>query len=42
MKLEFSQKIFEKYSTIKFHKIRSVGAECFHAEGQTEGHIRQS
>jgi len=37
MKHEFSQQIFEKHSIIKFHKIHSVGAECFHVEGQIEG-----
>jgi hypothetical protein len=37
MKLEFSRQIFEEYSNIKkFMKIRSVGAEFFHAERQTE------
>jgi len=33
MKLEFSQQLFEKYSYIKFHEIRPVGAELFHADG---------
>jgi hypothetical protein len=34
MKLEFSRQIFEKYS-FNFMKIRPVGAELFHADGQT-------
>jgi hypothetical protein len=33
MKLEFSQQSFEKSSS--FIKIRPVGAELFHADGQT-------
>ena len=38
MKLEFSQRIFEKKSQISsFIKIRPVGAESFHADGQTDG-----
>jgi len=35
MKPEFSRQIFEKLSNIKFHKIRPVGAELFHADGRT-------
>jgi hypothetical protein len=35
MKLGFSGQIFEKYSNIKFQKIRPMGAELFHADGQT-------
>jgi len=34
MKLEYSRQIFEKYSD--FMKIRPVGAELFHADGQTD------
>jgi hypothetical protein len=34
--LEFSRKFFEKYSRKQiFIKIRPVGAELFHADGQT-------
>jgi len=36
MKLEFSLQIFEKYPNIKFIKIRPVGAELFHGDGQTD------
>jgi hypothetical protein len=38
MKLEFSWQIFEKKkpSNLKFRKIRPVGAESFHADGQTD------
>ena len=36
MKLELSRHIFEKYSNIKFHEIRPVGAELFHADKQTQ------
>jgi len=38
MKLEFSQQIFEKKNpsqTSNLMKIRQVGAELFHADGQT-------
>jgi len=39
MTLEYSLQIFEKYSDIKFHeKSFPVGAELFHADGQTDGH----
>jgi hypothetical protein len=31
-----SRQIFEKYSNIKFMEIGSVGAELFHADGQTD------
>ena len=42
MKLEFSRQIFEKYSNLKFHEIRPVGAELFHAEGgQTDRHNKR-
>jgi len=34
MKLEFSRKIFEKYSNLI--KIRPVGAELFFADGRTD------
>jgi len=37
MKLEFSRHIFEKSSNITFHENPSVGAELFHADGQTDG-----
>ena len=33
MEREFSRQIFEKHSYIKHHE---VGAEVFHADGQTE------
>jgi len=33
MKLEFSGQIFEKFSNIKFHGIRQVGAEIFLVAG---------
>jgi hypothetical protein len=37
IKLEISQQIFEKKSEISnFMKIRPVGAELFHADGQTD------
>jgi hypothetical protein len=32
MKLEFLQLVSEKYSSIKFHENRPVGAELFHAD----------
>jgi len=35
-KREFSRHVFEKYSNIKFIKIRPVGAELFHADRQTD------
>jgi hypothetical protein len=35
-KLKFSQKIFEKYWSIKFSENPSVGAEMFDADGQME------
>ena len=35
MKLELSEQIFEKYTNIKFHEIRPVGAELFHADGRS-------
>ena len=34
MQLEFSRKIFEKYSNIKLHENRPVGAELFNADRQ--------
>jgi len=37
MKLKFSLQIFEKYSTIKFHKNPSVIAELLHADRLTDG-----
>jgi len=36
MKLEYSRQILEKSSNIKFHEIRPVGAELFHAGGRTD------
>jgi len=36
MKLELSQLIFKKYSTIKFHDIRNIGVELFHANEWTD------
>ena len=37
MKIEFSQQIFKKNIQISnFMKIRPVGAELFHADGQME------
>jgi len=36
MKLQFSGQIFEKYSNIKFHKIRPVGAELFQTDRHDE------
>ena len=37
MKLGFSRQIFEKASNIKLHgNASSMGAELFHADGQTE------
>jgi hypothetical protein len=38
MKFEFSWHISEKYSNLKFHEIRPLGAELFHVDGRTEGH----
>jgi len=35
MKLEFSQQIFENSSNIKLHENRTVQAEMFHADRQT-------
>ena len=37
MRLKFSHHNFEKYPTSKFHKIRPVGVELFHAGGWTDG-----
>jgi len=37
MYLEFSQEILDKSSNIRFHEIRQVGAELFHADGRTDG-----
>jgi len=36
MKLEFSRRIFEKYSNTKFHKSRPMGTEFFHDDRQTD------
>jgi len=36
MKHEFSRQILEKYSNINFMKIRPVGAELFHVDGQAD------
>jgi len=35
-KLEYYGLSYKKYSNIKFHKNPSVGAELFHADGQTQ------
>jgi len=35
MKIEFSLQIFEKYQISDLMKIRSLGAELFHADGRT-------
>ena len=35
MKLEFSQQIFSKYWSAKFHENPSVGADLFHADWRT-------
>jgi len=37
MKTEPSRQIFEKYLNIKFHELRLVAAELFHAHGRTDG-----
>jgi len=38
-KMNFSPKIFEIYSNIKFHeKIHTIGAELFYVDGRTDGH----
>jgi hypothetical protein len=37
MKIEFSRQIFEKAQISSFIKIRSVGAELFHVDGQMDG-----
>jgi hypothetical protein len=43
MALEFSRQIFEKKAYIsRFIKIRPVGAELFHADGQTDGNDKAS
>jgi hypothetical protein len=39
MKLEFTRQIFEKYSVINLHENPSIGAELFHAAGQTDRHV---
>ena len=36
MQLQFSQKIFEKYSSTKFNENPPMGAELFHADGGTD------
>ena len=36
MKLEFSRQIFEKAQISRFIKIRPVGTEFFHVDGQTD------
>jgi hypothetical protein len=40
MKLELAGQIFEKYTNIKFYKIRLVGAELFHADKHGEANSR--
>jgi hypothetical protein len=42
MKLEFSKQVSEKYSNIKFHENRPVGAELFHADRHEEANSRFS
>ena len=37
--LEFSRQFFEKYSNIKFHETRPVGAELFNVDRWTDGHM---
>jgi hypothetical protein len=37
MKLVFSRKIFEKFSNVKFHEIRSVGTELLHTDRHIDG-----
>jgi len=41
MTLEFSRQIFAKYSNLKFHEIRPVGAELFSADRQTDRHNKR-
>jgi hypothetical protein len=36
---DFSRQILEKFSNIKFKKIRLVGAELFHVDRRTDGWI---
>jgi hypothetical protein len=36
MKLEFSQRMFEKFSNINFTKIHPEGAEMFHVDRQLD------
>jgi hypothetical protein len=40
MKLEFSRQFLEKYPNINLMKIRPVGAEMFHANGEMDGQTR--
>jgi len=37
IKLENFQQVSGKYSNIKFHENRPVGAERYHADGWTDG-----
>ena len=39
---EFSEKIFEKSSNIKFHQIHPVGVELFHVERGMDIHDKAS
>jgi hypothetical protein len=39
LKVEFSRQIFEKY--LNFTNIRQVGAELFHADGQTHRQAKE-
>ena len=39
MKLEFSRQISEKVEISSFIKVRPVGAQLFHADGQTYGRM---
>jgi hypothetical protein len=42
MKLEFAQQIFKKAQISSLTKIRSVGAQLFHAGGQTDRQINMT
>jgi hypothetical protein len=39
MDLEFSRRIFEKKSSIKFHENPWSGGQVLHADGQTDGRV---
>ena len=42
MKNEFSRHTIENNQILKFIKIRPVGAELFHADGQTNRHVEKN